>query len=1358
MTDLLAIISKAVFEEDAKGARVGQVLPIDRYNSAHKALAPLADGGRLFLVTVRPPDERLWLVAVLDGPKQKRGAWVAAPNKVPITDLGPVKSRIQFASGGGISAKKGALGMSLQTPRRLADGAGALLLGASPSAPPTPPTPQAVEPPPPPAAPPPLPAAGPEPTLRERIDWIVEHGTVAHFFDEEAVDKACSEAHAATLGERVRAIDPVKLLQRQLQGGVLDELRWPAQEEAAALLGEDVNDLKIGGPFPHLVLRSAKDDRIVVVGPDGIVLDRPLKLAGKEISSVQFIDGDVLVIYSVSDRYQAIWLSVGEPFKAKPISSRVEVAGVGGFNGHEGVPALRRTKTTMKMMEGQWHMLFGEGGRWFRTKSHYAHVEFDADGRAKKEDRFQEFDPLTGKGIAIGLPPWFAARMTKGAHLNAEGSFLYPVPARAERSPLGARNGLGALIVRREADGTIYAEGADGRSWRGRVTPPERGDHKTGLPRALMRFPEREGTYPIVFADDDRWSKVLMPDGRTVLVHARWEHFWAGVPQIAWSPAHPAHHWLHLYQPRDPAASRALRDTSEETARALLAAADAIFAVDADLEVPSEIAPMLRPLARWPELAKKIRTMFAGFDDRLIAGLASIAMQAASAHARLQLYKTRLDELAETANEPPETTPWSDDSTRAWQEVFPSIRFGDRVEGQDLRKQLRWIDRLLFDDGAPPDGLRSGPPSLVWWEPLFLHQGGLLFRLFAVGTPMWVRQQLRALLGMWATTSLAARCEELRYLGVQQGKGVLAGADTRRPTFLHERNRYVYRMKCVTSGAGTLSDYAYYVVERAPDGVFVDPPQGKILFDERPQRFWHGKERLDEALRLYDERGPMTELDAQLVARLAEGTGLGRVAAALVWLGAIQPWDENVPKQLRKMIGAKVDELERAQTELEGIDLHQLYARAMPERLSDLFTSVESLIGAWNQLHGKQPPLQTERVEQIEQELRGAPVAAVHAIRVLEDPAPWDYLVKDARWVVRPYRAFASNVSYRRGYIPAGWPKPESMGEEEEVNGARLFDGRVLRYYLRYVPWAYQDLPVGDPMRENVAKLAARVAERLANPELLLLAGAIDLSLKADPKPAFHELVDRFRAPPYRAVDGGAAAPGFDRGDLVVTWPSEDENGAFFAFRPSRVRDARAIEQLAGDLGVADLFRRKRRGCACGLNLGSYDVVDLTDLSPWLAWIAPGFQALVRELQHPEVAAGRFVSDPRACRPALVEEARARHDLSEDAATLWLQILTLADPTPARLQRINGWERARHDRAGEALLARGLVIEGKHPRTPRTLFAPGPIVVPKAPAAAIEAHKAVLYDVDAALAPVFGVVLPLSPLGELFDEEWAAAR
>jgi len=121
VADVMAIVSKAVFEKAAcKHPNVGDVLRMDRYVSAAKGLSPLGDGGKLYLVTVRPPNEALWLVGVLDHPTFDGTQWKSAPSPLPITDITALRGQLKFESGKGITAAPGALGMSLQTPRVLA--------------------------------------------------------------------------------------------------------------------------------------------------------------------------------------------------------------------------------------------------------------------------------------------------------------------------------------------------------------------------------------------------------------------------------------------------------------------------------------------------------------------------------------------------------------------------------------------------------------------------------------------------------------------------------------------------------------------------------------------------------------------------------------------------------------------------------------------------------------------------------------------------------------------------------------------------------------------------------------------------------------------------------------------------------------------------------------------------------------------------------------------------------------------------------------------------------------------------------------------------------------------------------------
>ncbi|MDQ3371011.1 MAG: serine/threonine protein kinase [Myxococcota bacterium] len=135
MPDLLAIVSKTIFERDARvdGMLVGpgDVWPVDRYTSVNKALQGLASGGRIFLVTVRPPSEQLWFVGVIDAPRFDGTAWIAPrANVMPVTNISALRRTITFESGKGMSQERGTLGMSLQAPRALTADDVAQILGA----------------------------------------------------------------------------------------------------------------------------------------------------------------------------------------------------------------------------------------------------------------------------------------------------------------------------------------------------------------------------------------------------------------------------------------------------------------------------------------------------------------------------------------------------------------------------------------------------------------------------------------------------------------------------------------------------------------------------------------------------------------------------------------------------------------------------------------------------------------------------------------------------------------------------------------------------------------------------------------------------------------------------------------------------------------------------------------------------------------------------------------------------------------------------------------------------------------------------------------------------------------------------
>ena len=121
MASVLALVSKGVFEKQfGKNTAVGDLLQIDVYNSKHRGLQTLSEGGDLYLVTVRP-DDVLWLVGILRNPTFDETRWTAPTNVVAVTNAAELVDKLVFSTGKGITADPGKLGMSLQTPRKLTD-------------------------------------------------------------------------------------------------------------------------------------------------------------------------------------------------------------------------------------------------------------------------------------------------------------------------------------------------------------------------------------------------------------------------------------------------------------------------------------------------------------------------------------------------------------------------------------------------------------------------------------------------------------------------------------------------------------------------------------------------------------------------------------------------------------------------------------------------------------------------------------------------------------------------------------------------------------------------------------------------------------------------------------------------------------------------------------------------------------------------------------------------------------------------------------------------------------------------------------------------------------------------------------
>ncbi|MFJ2215606.1 hypothetical protein ACIQVO_25190 [Streptomyces sp. NPDC101062] len=138
------------------------------------------------------------------------------------------------------------------------------------------------------------------------------------------------------------------------------------------------------------------------------------------------------------------------------------------------------------------------------------------------------------------------------------------------------------------------------------------------------------------------------------------------------------------------------------------------------------------------------------------------------------------------------------------------------------------------------------------------------------------------------------------------------------------------------------------------------------------------------------------------------------------------------------------------------------------------------------------------------------------------------------------------------------------------------------------------------------------------------------------------------------------------------------------------------------------------------------------------------------------LAPGRYESDPRACAPELVRRVADRLGVDEDPAALYLQLLTLTEPTDRNVRRWNAWSPARHRAAVSALLEQELVVADKRPRAGRGVFLPGEWIHAARPQPPMERWKTDLHEVRLSHdgEKVLDVALPTGTLPELFAAAW----
>ncbi|MET9621833.1 DNA-binding protein [Streptomyces sp. NPDC006464] len=761
-------------------------------------------------------------------------------------------------------------------------------------------------------------------------------------------------------------------------------------------------------------------------------------------------------------------------------------------------------------------------------------------------------------------------------------------------------------------------------------------------------------------------------------------------------PALPPLSHLYTLRARDPQGSAVLRAADAELAGTLLKAA---AAAERAADVPELVATALPGISA-PEL---------------IAGVVKVLRFAVRQQKDLDSVAARLDPAAQTAEVRAEGP-----SDRLVGEALNGVvGSGYYRWGADSDVTHRFLDGLasaVADASATarPGRLHYDLPSLPYsalpFTSLLDEPGAIAYRAVAPGSGDEQRAALLGLLGKIDALGLgsaAGSAGHWRRVRVHLGTPHLHAADGT------ERNAW---HRCVLPlGGGAVLGFAEdstNVDDGREFGALLYDPQGRF---EVPGPYTvrgespvgdrgRGADWLAGFLREATARGaaPFVAEAAEEFGRLTGASGaLSRLV--LAGMPEVDSWQNNfLPTELRKTLGLKVSEAGHARDELRALSVEvrqAVVAALVPDDPALLWTEgpdVASAAAVWNARVGRRRRVPDWLAGEAARATRSG--WAVHqALPALLDPASAPELSVDVEW-----------------HISGDRPAPVVATEAP-------FTTSVLAGAMGLTAWLAHRLPAGDPVRAALPGALTAVRQRLAAPGLLLSAGG------------YTSLAD------FRKVAGTPTetAPDHERygAVLMATHDGQPEPALRTALLDSTGSDPYLAALRGQDQQPTQAEAALRR---------AHD---------------PAFARLLADPGAPAAGAPDaeglwWPQDPSRSVPALVAEVAEARGLGADAATLYLMLLAMPDPTDRNTARWTGWKPARVKAARAELADTELVVSAVRARAGRALFLPGAWAEQSAPVLPVERWKLSMYGPVSGSRPVLGPLVPIEPAAELFARAW----
>ncbi|XVS60878.1 hypothetical protein ACQPYE_21465 [Actinosynnema sp. CA-299493] len=883
--------------------------------------------------------------------------------------------------------------------------------------------------------------------IRARVERVAATGlpALSDHLDELAVVRL-PEAYVDVpeAAESLSRTDVAAALHRTLRAGVLDELGWPALEDAVtrlAAIGTPKDDgvVVCGEGWPALVLR--RGETFVVVGLDGVLAEHVSRIPADSRRrwgfepTASWFDGVLLVRWHGPDGELAYWSDAPDHVFASGEGNRnyyrhevarasIALPGGGRFTGervvHPGdtvVPALSEAYGDgVTVWTGAYH---DHAWRWF------------------------EVDPATGQRGRASLPRFVEDFAADGASLQLAQCDLRPAVPATEASPLGAADGRHGWRVRREADGSHVGEGVDGR----RVRLAE-GSH---VPTGVLRLP---GGADLTLATGNRTMAVLDAEGvelATVSPAAQHPAYATGTPFV------PPLEWWHLLRSRDEAGSAALRGVTREAVDRMLAAARA---EGADKRTIRERLTALVKGERGG-LADVVTAALPGLTHpALITGVVDLVRRAAGLERSYRGYA----EVAEAARAvDPVLAPTGPDVTE--DQVNAALNWFGGYRSYNSRglvpTGLPALITALGEAVARPEARALPLSNAPRWFDALPHLAALAHRAASPLTPDDQRAALALVLRSVADGGLADGAGHWRTVGVVVHKGEASPKDRVVPV----RDGFIALFETQwRNDPGSRFDGVQF--SRTP-GAF-DLPKDWHVESAREVRTPFGPGRVARFLDVLAERGPAPWFP-EAVPALVELTGLGTAEATLLLAGlpGVGRWDANfLATEDRRLLGLSSGAAKAAKERFRGLAdpfRLELVAAAVPADPADLWTSgpdVAAVAEVWTAAHGRRSPVPDD--------------VLVDAVKLLNLRNTGEYVAGVVNPDLTPWLVVDAELTF--------------TGTELEARRPDGFDRTALWAVPEVLAWLAHRLPAGSPLRARLPEALALARQRVAHPRF-----AIDL-------------------------------------------------------------------------------------------------------------------------------------------------------------------------------------------------------------------------------------------------------------------------